>query len=56
MDKFIGYSPELGFMEFDNSDDATAEQYCSINDLTYIGYKKRFIQNVSNYICIQLTP
>jgi hypothetical protein len=54
MDKFIAYTAQDGFFEFESSDATTAHQTCMIDDQIFLGYKKRFLQNLTDFLNVSL--
>jgi len=56
MDKFIGYDPARGFMEFEQASEALAEHQCYIHNYTYIGYTERFLQHLKVFTVVGIRP
>ena len=54
MDKFVGYSFDKGFIVFDNTDEHLAKHKCLLNDWVYIGFERRFIQHLVDYLIARL--
>ena len=55
MDNFIGYSSEIGFVELEQANEALAQHAFYIRGWIYIGYKARFVQNLTEFLAIELS-
>ena len=54
MDKFIAYTAQDGFFEFESPNTELAHHRCMIDDQIFLGYKTRFLQNLTDFLRINL--